>query len=117
MEDAGGVGDAVGVTVGVPVGLTVGETVGVPVGLAVGEMVGVAVGVPVGPGPACAAFAKPIASERTNTRRMTGFVAGMTTPCCIWGLLICGLKHAPTGRVIIGMQLYNRALFSESLYG
>jgi hypothetical protein len=56
----------------------------------------------VGITPACAAFAKPIASERTNKRRMTDFVAGMTTPCCIWGFLVCGLIHAPTGRVRLG---------------
>jgi hypothetical protein len=43
----------------------------------VGEVVGVAVG------PACAAFAKPIANTRTTRRQMRDFIPTMTTPCFI----------------------------------
>jgi len=113
------VGETVGVVVGVPVGDAVGDTVGVPEGVAVGEAVGVVVavdvavavgdppgvadgvanGVAVGVGPACAAVAKPIASESTNRWRMTIFVSAMTNSVLHLGILTCGLKHAPTGRV------------------
>jgi hypothetical protein len=82
------VGVAVGVGVGPPgVGVAVGVAVGVGVGPpGVGVAVGVAVGVGVGPpgvgvGPACGAFAKPIAKEKISRRRMRDFVPAMTTPC------------------------------------
>ncbi len=46
--DLGAVGLTVGLTVGLAVGLTVGLTVGLPVGLTVGLMVGLPVGLNVG---------------------------------------------------------------------
>ncbi len=130
------VGDTVGDAVGVPVGDAVGDTVGVPVGVPVGEAVGVnvavdvavavavAVGVPAGviegvadgPGPACAVFAKLIASERPNKRRMTDFVSAMTNSLLRLRILDLWFKTRADRSCPTFAAFYNRALLSESLY-